>query len=69
MTDKTYWTTREAARFLDLSTVAMLSKVDLLGAVKQPRGYAWPVVRVQEYARSVAGKALNDPTRNRPDGE
>jgi hypothetical protein len=60
------WTTRQAARYLDLSTVAMLAKVELLGAVKHSAGYAWPVEAVKQYALDVAGKSLNDPTRNRP---
>ena len=62
MTDK-MWSTREAARFLDISTVAMLRKAELLGAVRVGRGYQWPVEKVRAYARAVAGKSLNDPTR------
>ena len=62
---KQYWTTREAANYLGLSTVAMLSKVGLLDAHRVGRGYRWPVEQVKGYARAVAGKALNDPTRNR----
>lgn len=57
------WTTREAARYLDISTVALLRKVDLLGAYKEGRGYQWPIENVQAYAQAVAGKSLNDPTR------
>jgi len=57
-------TTREAARFLDLSTVALLRKADLLGAEKDARGwYLWPKDKLCEYKEAVAGKALNDPTR------
>ena len=57
------WSTREAAHYLDISTVAMLRKVKLLGAEKVGRGYQWPIDRVQAYGRAVAGKSLNDPTR------
>ena len=57
------WTTREAAHYLDISTVAMLRKAELLGAIKVGRGYQWPIERVKEYGRAVAGKSLNDPTR------
>ena len=46
-------------------TVVILIKVELLGAVKGPRGYTWPAERVREYTRAVADKALNDLTRNR----
>ena len=63
MTDNGTWSTREAARYLDLSTVALLRKAALLGAVRVGRGYQWPIERVKEYARSVVGKSLNDPTR------
>jgi len=62
---KETWSTRQAANYLGLSTVAMLSKVDFLGAARGPRGYRWPADKVREYERLVAGKALNDPTRNR----
>ena len=62
---KETWSTRQAAHYLGLSTVAMLSKVDLLGATKGPRGYRWPAGKVREHQRLVAGKAQNDPTRNR----
>ena len=65
MADRELWTTRQAARYLELSTVAMLSKVELLGAVKTGRGYAWPADQVREYGKRIAGLALNDPTRNR----
>lgn len=65
MTEKMHWTTREAANYLGLSTVAMLSKVELLGAIATGRGYRWSIEKVKEYAQWVAGKALNDPTRNR----
>ena len=57
------WTTREAARYLDISTVALLRKVKLLGAVKVAGGYQWPIERVKAYEHAVAGKALSDPTR------
>jgi len=57
------WTTREAARYLDISTVALLRKVELLGASKVGIGYRWPIERVKAYERAVAGKALSDPTR------
>ena len=63
MTDNGMWSTREAARYLNISTVAMLRKADLLGAVKVGKGYQWPIERVKEYARAVAGKSLTDPTR------
>lgn len=63
MTETGTWSTREAAHYLDISTVAMLRKAKMLGAVLVGRGYRWPIERVKEYARAVAGKALNDPTR------
>jgi hypothetical protein len=63
MTDDETWSTREAARYLDISIVALLRKVELLHAEKVGRGYRWPIDRVKEYARAVAGKALTDPTR------
>ena len=56
--------TRQAARFLDLSTVALLRKTTLLGAEKDAQGwYHWPIEKLREYKDAVAGKALNDPTR------
>lgn len=63
MTENETWSTREAARYLDISRVALLRKVDLLGAVRVGRGYHWPIKRIEEYARVVAGKVLTDPTR------
>lgn len=63
MNETETWTTREAARYLDISNVAMLRKAALLGAVRVGRGYQWPIDRVKAYARAVAGKSLNDPTR------
>ena len=70
MENETTWTTRQAAQYLNLSTVAMLAKVELLRPRKTGAGYLWPVVAVKQYARDVAGKSLNDPTRNRkPEAE
>lgn len=63
MTENGTWSTREAAHYLNISTVAMLRKAELLGATIVGRGYRWPIERVKEYGRAVAGKALNDPTR------
>lgn len=64
MSNNHTWSTREAARFLDISTVALLRKTDKLGAYKDSRGwYHWPVERVKAYARAVSDKALTDPTR------
>lgn len=60
-----WWTTRQAAAYLNLSTVAMVHKKELLGAVHSDNGYLWSPDKVREYARSVAGKSLNDPNRNR----
>lgn len=58
-----YFTTREAARFLDISTVALLRKVDLLSAIREDKGYKWPITKIKEYKKATAGKALTDPTR------
>ncbi len=65
MSNNGMWTTREAARFLDLSTVTVLSKKDILGAVLVGRGYRWPIENVKRYAAAVEGKGLSDPTRGR----
>ena len=64
MTEKTFWTTREAANYLGLSTVAMLGKAKILEAVLTRGGYRWPIEKVKAYGQWVAGKAMNDPTRN-----
>jgi len=63
MKNEKTWSTREAAQYLGISTQAMLGKVDELEAVMVGRGYRWSIDRVQEYARTIAGKSLNDPTR------
>jgi len=56
--------TREAAHYLGLSTVALLSKKNLLDAKRDARGWLWwPVDRLDAYGAAVAGKSLNDPTR------
>jgi len=64
-------TTRQAARYLDLSTVALLRKATLLGAERDGRGwYLWPKDKLREYRQAVVGKSMNDPTRGeelRPD--
>lgn len=61
-----YMTTREAARLLDISNVALLRKAALLGAKKDGRGwYRWPADRIKAYKNATAGKALTDPTRGR----
>lgn len=59
-----YLSTRQAAHFLNISTVALLRKATLLGAHKDRRGwYRWPSDRVKAYRAATAGKALTDPTR------
>jgi len=64
--DNETMTTREAARYLNLSTVVLLRKADLLGGVKDGRGwYRWPKDRIEAYKRAVVGKGLNDPTRGK----
>jgi excisionase family DNA binding protein len=60
-----FMTTREAARYLDLSITVLTRKARRgeLGAVKRGNGWVFPKSQIEAYARAVAGKSLNDPTR------
>ena len=63
---KDYWTTRQAAAFLGISTEAMRRKAQLLRAERNSKGYLlWPPENVRRFADVVAGKSLYDPTRGR----
>jgi hypothetical protein len=63
MSENGTWSTREAAYYLGLSNVAVLSKKDILGGKLVGRGYRWPIEKVKAYAEAVKGKSLRDPTR------
>jgi len=60
-----YMTTREASYYLKLSVTTLTTKArqGKLRAIKSGRGYLFPRSEIERYARSVAGKALTDPTR------
>ena len=64
-----YMTTQQAAAYLGVSRSLLARRAkneSWLGAKRVGRQWFFLKARVLEYARSIAGKSKNDPTRGQP---